>query len=224
MNMRPPTEPDPLSDLGTFSDPIRRQLYEYVVSSQEPVTRAEAAEFAGISRSLAAYHLDQLAEAGLLTSSYARPGGRGGPGAGRPAKRYARAAEEISISIPARSYRMLAGMLAKAVAADETGAVRSSLNESAAEEGRSAAAETPDTFTALVARGYEPAENDNGDIVMNNCPFHQIAQQQPQLVCTLNHHLLRGYLNAKGEDPDRAELSPCPGRCCVVIRQPVRRE
>jgi len=218
MNRRPPTEADPLSDLGTFSDPIRRHLYEYVASSQQPVTRAEAADFAGISRSLAAYHLDQLAEAGLLTSSYARPAGRGGPGAGRPAKRYARAAEEISISIPARSYRMLAGMLAKAVAADETGIVRSSLNESAAEEGRSAAAETPDTFAALVARGYEPAENGNGDIVMNNCPFHQIAQQQPQLVCTLNHHLLRGYLNAKGEDPDRAELSPCPGRCCVVIR------
>lgn len=224
MKMRPPADPDPLSDLGTFSDPIRRQLYEYVASSQEPVTRAEAAEHAGISRSLAAYHLDQLAEAGLLTSSYARPEGRGGPGAGRPAKRYARAAEEISISIPARSYRMLAGMLAKAVAADETGAVRSSLNESAAEEGRSAASETPDTLTALAARGYEPVVSDNGDIVMNNCPFHQIAQQQPQLVCTLNHHLLRGYLNAKGEDPDRAELSPCPGRCCVVIRQPVAKE
>lgn len=224
MNTRTPTESAPLSDLATFSDPIRRQLYEYVASSQKPVTRAEAAAFAGISRSLAAYHLDQLAEAGLLTSSYARPEGRGGPGAGRPAKQYARAAEEFSISVPARSYRMLAGMLAKAVAADETGTVRSSLNESAAEEGRSAAAETPDTFTALVTRGYEPAMSDNGDIVMNNCPFHQIAQQQPQLVCTLNHHLLRGYLTAKGEDPDRAELSPCPGRCCVVIRRPATKE
>lgn len=215
MNSEPSA--DALSGLGAFSDPVRRQLYEYVVSRPEPVSRADAAAVAGISRSLAAYHLDQLVEAGLLTFSYARDPGRGGPGAGRPAKRYARAVEEVSITIPERRYGLLASLLANAVGADGTGAVRSLLNDAAAEEGRRAGAEMPDTMSALVARGYEPVVSENGDILMINCPFHQIAQQQPELVCGLNHHLLRGYLEAKGEDADRAELSPCPGRCCVVI-------
>jgi predicted ArsR family transcriptional regulator len=212
MNMEPPV--DSLSGLGAFADPVRRQLYEYVVSRQEPVTRADAAASVGISRSLAAYHLDHLVEAGLLTFRYARDAGRGGPGAGRPAKRYTRAAE-VSITIPARRYGLLASLLAEAVAADAS--ARLPLYEAAAEEGRRAAAEAPDTIAALAARGYEPAVSDDGDIVMNNCPFYQVAQQQPELVCTLNHHLLRGYLDGKGDDPDQAELSPCEGRCCVVI-------
>jgi len=214
MNSEPSA--DTLSGLGAFSDPIRRQLYEYVANRPEPVTRAEYAEHVGISRSLAAYHLDHLVEAGLLTFSYARDAGRGGPGAGRPAKRYARGDDEVSITIPARSYGLLASLLANAIGPDAPGSVLTPLYEAAEDEGRKAASEESETMTALVARGYEPVERD-GDIVMMNCPFHQIARQQPELVCGLNHHLLRGYLDGKDEDPDRAELSPCPGRCCVVI-------
>lgn len=220
----PPPPTDLLSSLGAFSDPVRRQLYDYVVSRQEPVTRAEAATATGISRSLAAYHLDQLADAGFLTFRYARSEGQGGPGAGRPAKRYARAEEEVSISMPPRSYGLLASILAEAMKADESGAVRIQLNRLAAEEGRKAATQTSDQMEELVALGYEPSVTEEGDIVMNNCPFHHIQQQEPELVCTLNHHLLRGYLDARREDPDRAILSPCEGRCCVIIHPPEKKE
>jgi len=77
---------DDLESLSSLADPVRRRLYEAVVRSAKPVGRDEAAAAAGVGRSLAAYHLDRLAEEGLLEVSYGRPEGRGGPGAGRPAK------------------------------------------------------------------------------------------------------------------------------------------
>src|ERR1700750_1290096 len=100
-----------LASLSSPGDPPRRRLYEgatsqpgppaaphraprgvsEVVPSQPgPVSRDEAASAAGIGRALAVYHLDKLVESGLLTASYQRPPGRSGPGAGRPAKLYAR--------------------------------------------------------------------------------------------------------------------------------------
>jgi len=209
---------DSLSGLDALSDVVRRRLYRFVAGHEEPVSRSDAAAAVGITRSLAAYHLDRLVDAGLLTFSYARSEGRSGPGAGRPAKRYSRASDEISFTMPPRSYGLLAGLLAQAVETDPTGSAQSALYASAEEEGRKAAAEAPDAIAGLTSRGYQPEVNEDGDIVMTNCPFHQIARQKPELVCTLNHALLRGYLDARGDDPARAELSPCPGRCCVVIR------
>jgi predicted ArsR family transcriptional regulator len=77
---------DPLDALGALSDPTRRGAYDYVSAQGRPVGRDEAAGALGIGRTLAAYHLDRLAEAGLLSVAYARRSGRSGPGAGRPAK------------------------------------------------------------------------------------------------------------------------------------------
>ena len=92
MSINRPADLAALNGLSHLDDPLRRQLYEYVIESNGPVSREQAAAAASIGRTLAAYHLDKLAEAGLLTVSYQRPAGRGGPGAGRPAKLYTRAA------------------------------------------------------------------------------------------------------------------------------------
>ncbi len=74
-----------LAAVGSLGDPVRRSLYEFVAGSPGPVGRDEAAAAAGIGRPLAAYHLDKLVSQGLLTASYQRPAGRGGPGpAARP--------------------------------------------------------------------------------------------------------------------------------------------
>src|SRR3954454_17415401 len=88
-----------LNGLSHLDDTLRRQLYEYVIESDGPVSREPAAAAASIGRALAVYHLDKLAEAGLLTVSYQRPAGRGGPGAGRPAKLYTRAVRELPVSV-----------------------------------------------------------------------------------------------------------------------------
>src|ERR1051325_8562486 len=81
--------------LSLLGDPTRRLLYEFVAQSNRPLSRDECARGAAIDRSLAAYHLDKLVERGLLQASFARPAGRTGPGAGRPAKLYRRADREF---------------------------------------------------------------------------------------------------------------------------------
>jgi Predicted transcriptional regulator len=209
--------PDAMAGLSALADPVRRRLYEYVAGQDSPVRRDNAADAAGVSRTLAAYHLDRLADAGLLATSYARPEGQTGPGAGRPAKLYQRTDDELSVSVPPRSYAVLAGLLADAVSGDESGAVRDALLAAAADEGRKATRDGEDLLTTLRRRGYEPEVVD-GEIDLRNCPFHQLAQRHVELVCGLNHALLRGVLSARGENPDCARLAPRSGHCCVVIR------
>ena len=111
-----------LTGLASLGDPIRRALYRHVADRGVPVSRDEAAYAAGISRPLAAYHLDKLVDDGLLEPRYHRRGGRGGPGAGRPAKHYVRADRQLELSLPARDYAGLAELLADAVEADRSGA------------------------------------------------------------------------------------------------------
>ena len=212
------TQPDRVPpSLGVLDDPVRRGLYEYVAAHRAAVTRNDAAEATGTSRTLAAYHLDRLAEAGLLDVEYGRRNGRTGPGAGRPAKLYSRAREEVSVSVPPRNYRLLARLLASAASADRSGAVLDALTDTAKLEGIATAERATGVIDSLEAAGYEPSEDDAGTIILNNCPFHQIVEQAPDLVCAMNHALIAGVLLGSDEDPGRAEFSPCPGRCCVVI-------
>ncbi|HEU5389006.1 MAG TPA: helix-turn-helix domain-containing protein [Streptosporangiaceae bacterium] len=209
--------PHALAALSSLADPVRRHLYEFVTSRPGPVTREEAAAAAGISRTLAAYHLDKLTESGLIEAGYARPGGRGGPGAGRPAKHYVRADRELSVSVPARSYLLMASVLAGAVSADTTGAVRTAAARAARQIGR-AAADGSDLETALRGCGYEPARTKDGAIVLRNCPFHLLARSHVDLVCGLNRDLIDGLLEGAGQGKSEATLAPQDGRCCVVIR------
>lgn len=205
--------------LGSLDDPVRRRLYDYVASRDDPVGRDEAARAAGIGRTLAAYHLDKLAAAGLLATSYARPAGRGGPGAGRPAKRYTRTERELAVSVPPRNYALLAALLADAVVGDDSGTVQAAVATAARKAGRAAATDT-DLVDTLRTCGYEPAYTAEGDLELRNCPFHQLARQHTDLVCGLNLHLLRGLLEGLGQPPQRAALAPRPGRCCVIIHAP----
>ncbi len=205
--------------LSSLDDPVRRQLYGYVASRDEPVPRDDAAAAVGISRTLAAYHLDKLAEAGILSVGYARPAGRSGPGAGRPAKRYSRTQRDLSASVPPRNYGLLAKLLAEAVAGDDFRAVGSAVAAVARRAGQ-ASVSGHDMLDALRGCGYEPARTPDGDIELRNCPFHQLAAQYPELVCDLNLQLIQGVLEAAGDQPERAVLAPRDNRCCVVVRAP----
>jgi predicted ArsR family transcriptional regulator len=208
---------DTLAGLSSLDDPVRRRLYEHVASSTEPVARDDAAAAVGISRTLAAYHLDKLADAGILAVSYARPAGRKGPGAGRPAKRYTRTQQELSASVPPRDYGLLANLLAEAIAGNGSGTVGSAVAAAARQAGRDSVS-GDDVIDALCGCGYEPAQMTDGDIELRNCPFHQLARQYPELVCSLNLQLIQGMLEAAGDQPERAVLAPREGRCCVVVR------
>jgi predicted ArsR family transcriptional regulator len=215
---------DALPQLSNLVDPVRRRLYDYVAAQQTPVTRESAAAAAGITRTLAAYHLDKLTEAGLIEAGYARSvGRRGGPGSGRPAKHYARADRDLAVTLPTRSYLLLTNLLATAVEADRTGSVRAAAARHAQHVGRTAAENAgADVNAALQALGYEPAHTPGGDLELRNCPFRQLAQTHTALVCALNLDLVQGLLKGAGEAGTRAVLAPREGRCCVVIHRPAQ--
>lgn len=207
-----------LDRLSALDDPVRRRLYLHVSGQSAPVSRDEAAAAVGIGRTLAAYHLDKLTDAGLLVSSYRRSSGRGGPGAGRPAKCYARAREEFTLSVPPRAYELLARMLVAAVEQDGNGAVQAALGKAARGAGHAAGQEAGTVLDALRGCGYEPARGPGGEIELRNCPFHRVAQDHRDVVCALNLRLIRGILAGTGERTARARLEPRPERCCVTIR------
>lgn len=217
---------DAVAGLGSLDDAMRRRLYAYITEHGAPVSRDQAAEAAGISRTLAAYHLDKLVEAGLLAVGYARPAGRGGPGAGRPAKFYRLAAEELAVSVPPRAYELLARLLVESVEADVGGTVRDAVYRAARDTGRQLATQTAarqpsetvrDLVDTLRACGYQPYRGEDGLVELRNCPFHRLATEHRDLVCGLNLHLVEGMIDERGGAT--ARLHPRPDRCCVVIQQ-----
>lgn len=145
--------------IAALQDPVRRRLYEYVVAQGREVGRNEAAEAAGVARTLAAHHLDRLAEVGLLEVGSRRLTGRSGPGAGRPAKVYVRAPGERSVSLPARDYRTAAELLAEAAeqAGLDAGLCAAARRRGEALRGSAApCAGLDEAMELLSARGYEP--------------------------------------------------------------------
>ncbi|MER6513797.1 MULTISPECIES: helix-turn-helix domain-containing protein [unclassified Nonomuraea] len=205
---------DDLQALGLLHDPVRRSLYEAVTAGGGDVGRGEAAEAAGVSRTLAGHHLDKLVEAGLLESGF-RPQDRKGPGSGRPAKVYRRAKGERTVSLPPRDYATPASVLADVVellGAEEQ--AEQAARRAGARIGRGRGGEPVDRV--LRERGYEPYD-EGGALRLRNCPFHLLSQEQPLLVCSMNLALCQGLLEGMGEDPGRARLDPRPGECCVSL-------
>jgi predicted ArsR family transcriptional regulator len=208
-----------IASVAALDDPTRRALFDFVAGSQTAVTREAAAESLGISRRIAAFHLDRLAELGLLSVEYRRTHGRTGPGAGRPAKLYRRSDAEFAVSVPERHYEFVGALLAAAVSESiATGAaVPDVLDRTAYDAGRSIGATAGDMRTALSESGYEPSEDSDGTLVLRNCPFHRLADRYADLVCGVNLQLVRGVAAGCGDDARTAVLDPGPGRCCVRV-------
>lgn len=213
-----PSDPAVLAAVSTLDDPVRRRLYQFAAERGVPVSRDDAAVAMGISRTLAAYHLDKLADATLLAVSYQRPEGRGGPGAGRPAKLYTCTDTELNFSVPPRDYMLLARLLVSSIALDSTGAVRAGINDAARDAGRQAARDADGNLVAALRNcGYLPQADGADSIVLRNCPFHAVAKDHLDVVCALNCELIEGVIAGSTCPGASAELSPQPGQCCVVV-------
>lgn len=233
--MRPSTELERrIAGIAALDQPLRRKLYRLLADRDGWTTRDEAAEALGVARAVAAFHLDKLAEAGVVEVRFERTNGRTGPGAGRPSKLYRPSDDEVSASVPERRYDLAGSLLATAVAdASRTGApIADCLSASAhaagrqiGEEARDAAAsrerseDRRDAVLEVLARnGYQPDIGERNEIALANCPFHRLAEEHRTVVCGMNLDFLRGLL--EGMDPtDRltARLAPEPGYCCARI-------
>ncbi|MGW5670315.1 hypothetical protein [Micromonospora sp. NPDC003776] len=125
----------------------------------------------------------------------------------------------IALAIPERRYDLIGGILAQAVADAPTDA-RSAAFRLARQRGESLGRQVDGDepiMAVLAGLGFEPAGDD--DLIrLRNCPFHELAAQQTELVCGLNQAFLAGLLDELGRTDLDARLAPSPGACCVQIR------
>jgi predicted ArsR family transcriptional regulator len=215
--------------LATLDDPVRRRIFLFVRGERRAVTREDVAAGADVSRKLAAFHLDKLVERGLLTARYGHPPGRGGPGSGRPPKLYELTDADVAVSLPERRYDLVGSILGRALEGSGSRARERAL-QFAREDGRRAGEARLDRGSragrrrraalddVLVDLGFEPAGSDD-DVVLTNCPFHDVAREAPGVVCAINQAFHEGLLEAIEGTGLRAVLDPAPDRCCVVLRR-----
>lgn len=233
-----PIAADPIDAVAALAEPTRRKLYGLVVASREPVGRDDAVTALGISRELAAFHLDRLVAVGLLQAEYRRRSGRTGPGAGRPAKLYRRTEREVDVSFPPRRYDRVADLMATTLqrlagttgidalilVARERGTgvgVAARRNPAGRDVRRRSLAGLLDL---LGEAGYEPDVASDGTVCLRNCPYQGLVADHRDLTCEMNLAWAEGVVDGLGARSVAAELIPQPGRCCVVFHSSPPRE
>jgi predicted ArsR family transcriptional regulator len=219
--------------LAILNDELRRAMYLFVRRRPHGANRVEVAEEFGVAPKLAAFHLDRLAGEQMLGFHYARPPGRTGPGAGRPAKVYEATDTELEVSLPERRYDLVGNLLVDSIAAAGAPAVERAksvayeagmaigkrereqrhLRPPGAERALSVAAGVLEEY------GFEPSRDEN-EVSLKNCPFHALAQHAPGLVCEMNQGFCEGVMRGLGNENVRVDLEPTEGQCCVRLRRP----
>jgi predicted ArsR family transcriptional regulator len=210
---------DPIGSVALLEEPNRRRLYDLIAHAGEAVGRDEAAAALGITRELAAFHLDRLVTAGLLVTEFRRLSGRTGPGAGRPAKLYRRSEGDVIVTLPTRNYDVAADVMAEAL--EELGArgakaVEPVARERGRQEARRLVEPGDSLLAALGGAGYEPETRPNGSILLRNCPYDALALDHRDLTCGMSAAWAEGLVEELGA-PVTVELAPEPGRCCVIF-------
>ncbi|MET0146565.1 MAG: helix-turn-helix domain-containing protein [Ilumatobacteraceae bacterium] len=216
----PTAAPLPSRDvLRVLGDNTRYAIYLELARSARPLVTAEIAERLELHANTVRPHLDRMREVGLLEVA---ADGRGE--VGRPQHRYSLAVDAPSLGLEPPTMPMLARMvlsMARRLGASPADAV--AVGET---EGRSRAAryaDAPSALEALVADldrlGFDPVvadgEPEGGDLLDDavtpddegvravvafaNCPFADLARDQPDLVCGLHRGLVAGFVAQMGD-------------------------
>jgi predicted ArsR family transcriptional regulator len=56
-------------------------------------------------------------------------------------------------------------------------------------------------------------------VALRNCPFRELAQEAPEIICRMNHAFVDGVLRGLGNDTVRAVQESIPDDCCVTLRR-----
>lgn len=203
-----------LDVLKALGDNTRYAIYLELARSPRPLATADIAESLALHTNTVRPHLERMREAGLIAMQV---GGRGD--VGRPQHRYSIASDAPSLGLEPPTMPVLARMvlaMAKRLQAspEDAAAVGD-------EEGRRRArpyAVAPSTLEALVSDldrlGFDPIvteavdvgiADDGSDAVVafGNCPFADLAQQHPDLVCGLHRGLVAGFVAQMGDAETR---------------------
>ncbi len=214
-----------VSSIATLADPVRSSIYRYIVAQGNDVSRDQVAAALGIPRSQATFHLEKLAEQGLVETTYRRLSERRGPGAGRTSKLYRRSRRQFQVSFPPREYELAARALAQAMVGKGRASIRNKLADVAREAGAQWAAERPSkaplkSLESLLARhGYEPYWEGRNQLRLRNCPFQALVPEHEEAICKVfNLELIKGLIEELGARGVSAVYSPRLPMCCVSVR------
>lgn len=205
-----------ISAISSLDDAVRSQIYFYVSGAGADVSRDEAARAVGVSRRVAALHLDRLAKDGWLEVSFRRLGGRSGPGAGRTSKLYRRSEKRAMVSLPARNYELMARLLTSAVQVRD---VEPAAREFGTKVGATVKPRNMDgVLVKLVDGGFEPFLDAPGVVRLRNCPYHEVAKESREVTCGLNLAFMQGVTAGAGLEGVTLVRENRANECCVVFR------
>lgn len=187
--------------LKALGDNTRYAIYLEMARSPRPLSTSDVAATLGLHLNTVRPHLERMREVGLLQS---RPDTSGG--VGRPQKLYELASDAPSLGLEPPVYPLLAQMLLQVVVADD--ADPDTVIEAGRDAGRSLAHRRTgrpdsceDTVGMLEDLGFDPAyvvEGDRMNVAFGHCPFGELAQAQPDVVCALHLGMMEGFAEERG--------------------------
>lgn len=200
----------------------RRRLLEVLRSSPQPLDAEQLATAVDLHVTTARHHLGTLERAGLVEHAVARAGRPG-----RPRLLYSAVPDMV-----ADGYRTLAHVLAAELERDSDegrGRAERAGRRWAEQFVADGPTGSPDAVVATVTSvfdrlGFAPRREDAGPrhrLLLDACPFRDIARAHTGVVCTMHLGLLRGVLDQLGTAP-AAELLPFvePELCVTNLRFP----
>lgn len=186
-----------LDILKALGDNTRYAIYLELARSPLPLSTADIADVLDLHVNTVRPHLERMRDVGLL-----RVDTEGRGGVGRPQHRYSLAGDAPSLGLEPSPYPVLARMLLRA--AHDAGLDRSEVTDAARDQGTADAAQWPDgsdCLDALIVEqarlGFDPAVvDDEGGATMAfaHCPFRDLADAHPDLVCGLHCGLVEGFV------------------------------
>ena len=201
----------------TLGDNTRYAIYLELARSSRPRTTSEIAETIGLHPNTVRPHLERMRDAGLVDVQAATRGD-----IGRPQHRYSLAPDAPSLGLEPPVMPVLARMVLSM--AERLGASPADAAAVGRDEGARRAlpyGSAPSTLEAVVSDldrlGFDPVVSDGDDdtaiVAFANCPFGGLAEQHPDLVCSLHRGLIAGFVAGMGD----AELVEF---CTVADRTP----
>jgi predicted ArsR family transcriptional regulator len=191
-----------LAVLKALGDETRYAMYEELARSTAALSANDLAERLGIHANTVRLHLERLREVGLVDVEAVHRGT-----VGRPQHLYFLSAGAPGLGFDPPAHALLAGLLA--ALAERIGADASEATETGRVWGAEAGKRTRSRscLGALEAElgklGFEPALEagatmGTGRIEFLHCPFRELAEAYPELVCNLHRGLCEGVVDAVG--------------------------
>jgi len=193
--------PIPLDVLKALGDNTRYAIYLELARSPLPLATADVAEVLDLHVNTVRPHLERMRDVGLLR---VEASGRGG--VGRPQHLYSLAPDAPSLGLEPSPFPTLARVLLQAAAT--AGLDPGELTDAGRSQGVADAGQWPtgaDTLDALIIEqaklGFDPAvvELESSAIMaFTHCPFRDLAEAHPDLVCALHRGLVEGLVGPLG--------------------------